>query len=87
MSSKKARSRKRPLGRAQFIVQDEDQTLEVRLDRQGFRRLLLTLETLAQDGGKQDFERSGRQSSSRNGSASKEFSPTKITFHLDEAAT
>jgi len=87
MSPKKTRSRKGALGRAQIIMQENDKAVEIRLDRKGFRRLLLTLETLAEEGGKQDFERSGRQNSDQNGSGSKEFSPAKLTFRLDEAPT
>ena len=85
MSSRRPRSKEGALGRAQFIVRADDEALEVRLDRLGFRRLLRTLETLAKDGGKQEFRQSGKQRRGRNGSASTDFSPIKLTFHIDEA--
>jgi hypothetical protein len=85
MSSRKARSKESALGRAQFILRAEDEALEVRLDRLGFRRLLRTLEILAKDGGKQEFRQSGRQRRGRNGGAFEDFSPTKLTFHIEES--
>lgn len=51
---------KAPLGRVWFEIQGDDQALAVHVDRQGFRRLLQTLEQLAETSQLQTFERSGR---------------------------
>ncbi len=83
MTSKKATPKKGALGQAQFLLNDG--TLEVHLDRHGFRRLLQTLELLAEHGEKQDFEKSGRQSKGRSGTASQGPALTKLTFHISDA--
>ena len=52
--------RKAPKGKARFEIADDGKALHLRLDRQGFRRLLETLERLAATGERQTFEKSGR---------------------------
>lgn len=76
----------RKVGRAQFDMKSDEQTLTVQLDRQGFRRLLQTLEKLAESGQPQDFGRSGRKRrrKARSGDAAKEVSIDKLRFFLDE---
>ena len=56
-----ARSRQEPAGRANFEIELDQRTLAIHLDRAGFRRLLQTLERLAETGETQAFERSGRR--------------------------
>lgn len=81
-------SKKDALGRAEFIVSADEETLDVVLDRQGFRRLVQTLEQLAERGERQDFGISGRQGKGRNGAASrKSLVLTKLTFHIDDKPT
>ena len=84
MSSKRTGSMGEARGRVQFIIKAEDEALEIRLDRPGFQRLLRTLETLAQVGGEQNFEQSGRKYQSRDVAASGQITLTKITFHIDQ---
>lgn len=84
MTPRRTASRKSTLGRAEFVIRAEEETLDVVLDRQGFRRLVQTLERLAEQGEKQEFEKSGRQGKDRNGTASKNLSLTKLLFHIED---
>ena len=84
MTSRETASGKEARGRVRFEMQANEQALAVHLDRQGFRRLLQTLEQLAQTGGQQIFERSGRQRRGRNGKAPKTPPLTKLVFEIDE---
>lgn len=86
MAANRTTSNKRPLGRAQFVVQADHETLAVHLDRQGFRRLLQTLEQLAETGDRQDFEQSGRQQQGLGDAAPQDVSVGKLTFHIDDAS-
>ncbi len=56
-----ARSRQESAGRASFEIEVDQRALTINLDRAGFRRLLQTLERLAETGETQAFERSGRR--------------------------
>ncbi len=67
-----------PRGKARFEMAREGETLSVHLDRKGFRRLLDTLERLAETGEPQTFEKSGRAGSGE-GRAPLE----KLVFHIE----
>lgn len=80
----KPETKKPPRGRVQFEMQESGRSLAVHLDRAGFRRLLETLERLAETGEEQDFEKSGRaRPGSRNGAADKRSSVARLVFHID----
>lgn len=83
MAARKSSLKKADPGRAEFLVQ-EDGVLAIHLDRLGFRRLLKTLERLAENGEFQEFESSGPQTKSRNGRTRQRRSVTSLAFHLDE---
>ncbi len=85
MASNRTAPRKGARGRAQFVIQAESETLEVHLDRQGFRRLLETLEQLAQTGDQQTFKKSGRQRKGQACVSSKGTSFEKLLFCFDDA--
>lgn len=57
-------------------------TLSVQLDRAGFRRLIQTLEQLAETGEPQTFEKSGR-GPARSGTGEKTTHPQKLVFRID----
>ncbi|MDH3661019.1 MAG: hypothetical protein OEU92_13510 [Alphaproteobacteria bacterium] len=67
--------RRAPKGKARFEVADDGKAIAVHLDRQGFRRLLETLERLAATGERQAFEKSGRGG---HGGMME-----KLVFHID----
>ena len=77
---------KAAMGRAQFVLENEDETLVVRLDRQGFRRLLQTLERLAASGEPQDFGKSGRPLRKHKAVSRKDVSIKKLAFILDQGS-
>ncbi|MEZ5932928.1 MAG: hypothetical protein R3F54_13420 [Alphaproteobacteria bacterium] len=84
MTDDVSETRKIPRGRVQFDMQDNGRALDVRLDRAGFRRLLETLERLAETGERQAFEKSGRaRPGSRNGAANRESAVVSLIFHID----
>ncbi len=71
-------------GRVQFEIQESGKTLAVHLDRPGFRRLLETLERLAETGKSQRLEKSGRsRPGGKNGGAEKEEAVKELMFHID----
>jgi hypothetical protein len=84
MTPKGSSSRKIALGRAEFVVRPEDETLAVELDRKGFRRLLLTLEELAKSGHRQEFERSGRQHAAPKGNGTPRPAIVRLRFSIDD---
>ena len=84
MASDRTAPHKGANGRAQFVTQGEKKTLEVHLDRQGFRRLLETLEQLAQTGDKQTFKKSGRKRKSQACAVSDGLSFDKLIFCFDD---
>lgn len=77
-------SRNEARGRVDFELQTDEDALTVHLDRQGFRRLLQTLEQLAETGGQQVFERSGHRRGRRNSKAAGSTPPTKLVFQVNE---
>ena len=73
-------------GRARFELGRGGKTINVQLDRQGFRRLVETLEKLAATGERQTFEKSGRRRQSGKGQTSDKGSLLdKLVFHIDDA--
>ena len=70
--------RNTPKGKARFEIEGSGKALAVHLDRQGFRRLLETLERLAATGERQTFERSGRGRPGASNNAMR-----KLVFHID----
>jgi|GEM_PF-4978772 len=77
--------KKIPRGRAQFEIQGDGKTLAVHVDRKGFRRLVETLERLAETGRQQRFERSGRArpgAGDRSGDDGK--AVTGLVFHIED---
>lgn len=86
MASRSAAAQKTGKGQAAFVVHAENETLQVHLDRQGFRRLLETLEQLAQSGDDQAFEKSGRQQKKKKNRQEPEgVAITKLLFSISEA--
>ena len=83
MTSDKTTAGQPPLGRAAFTLED-DQTLNVVLDRQGFYRLLRTLETLAAEGERQTFQKSGRQNRKKNGAMTKGSTLKSVIFQIED---
>ncbi|MEM7045084.1 MAG: hypothetical protein AAF543_19925 [Pseudomonadota bacterium] len=72
-------------GKARFELGRGGKTLSVHVDRQGFRRLVQTLERLAETGERQTFEKSGRRPSGvGNRSEHGEKAPDKLVFHIDD---
>ena len=73
-------------GKARFELGRGGKTLAVHVDRQGFRRLVETLERLAETGERQMFEKSGRRSSGAKTSRSVDgnAAPDKLVFHIDD---
>lgn len=82
--SKKAVPSAKAKGRAQFLVHSKMETVEVQLDRQGFRRLLQSLEQLAETGERQVFDRSGRRRRDNGSMASDDFSVKQLTFSIEQ---
>lgn len=85
MASRRTAAQKVGKGQAEFLLQAENETLQVHLDRQGFRRLLETLEQLAQSGDAQIFQKSGRQQKKRNRQKPEGGAITKLLFSISEA--
>jgi hypothetical protein len=80
----KPETRKPARGRVQFELQGNGKTVAVHLDRSGFRRLLETLEQLAETGERQSFAKSGRaRPGGNNGSVTKGDGLAKLVFHID----
>lgn len=73
--------KKGPRGKVRLEVEGGGKTLSVQLDRPGFRRLIQTLEQLAETGEPQTFERSGR-GSAKSGSGQPNVHPSKLVFHI-----
>lgn len=71
-----------PKGKARFETDGDGKGLIVQVDRQGFRRLLQTLERLAATGESQTFEKSGR--SRRRAGGDKGSVLDQIVFHIDD---
>lgn len=85
MGATRTVSRKPLPGRVSFEASPEGESVAVYVDRPGFRRLLRTLERLAEGGEKQRFERSGRRRrKGRNGSGGAGQPIAALVFHLDE---
>lgn len=90
MMASRAWQKKTPRGKARFEIEGDGKALSVHLDRPGFRRLLETLERLAETGEAQGFEKSGR-APARSGKATKSGPADgmdgsdlhKLVFHLD----
>ena len=77
--------RKTPRGNARFEIEDDGKTLSVHVDRQGFRRLLETLERLAETGEVQTFEKSGRgHTRSVRGTGEQGHDLQKLMFRIDD---
>jgi hypothetical protein len=80
------RNNRTPRGRVSFDVQRNGKEVTVHLDRQGFRRLLETLEKLAETGERQTFDKSGRnrrKSVSAESSNEDRTEISKLIFHID----
>lgn len=79
------RKKRPPRGKARLELMQGGLALAVQLDRPGFRRLLQTLERLAETGEEQTFQKSGR-----NRSRSKQDAGTtgddlqKLIFRIDD---
>ncbi len=73
-------------GRARLLWQSGEESLEIHLDRQGFRRLLHILEQLAETGDRQIFEKSGRQNSRKNKGNSAGLPINQVAFSIDAEA-
>jgi hypothetical protein len=83
-AAEKPATRKPARGRVQFETRADGKTLAVHLDRAGFRRLLETLERLAETGVPQRLEKSGRvRPGAKNGAAGKERAIAELMFHID----
>ncbi|MEL6962167.1 MAG: hypothetical protein AAFO01_05380 [Pseudomonadota bacterium] len=83
-SAVKSETRKSERGRVQFDSQDNGKTVTVHLDRLGFRRLLETLQRLAETGEHQSFDKSGRaRAATKNGAAERGATVSKLVFHIE----
>lgn len=76
----KSETKRIPRGRVQFEIGDDGSTLAVHVDRKGFRRLVETLERLAESGREQRFEKSGRSRGSGGGAKA----VTGLVFHIED---
>lgn len=74
--------KKLPRGRVQFQIEGDGASLAVHLDRKGFRRLLDTLERLAETEEIQTFDKSGRRMTG-NGADQAENDITRLIFHIE----
>ncbi len=79
----KAQASRSSKGRAQLSLQVDRATLEVQLDRDGFRRLLQTLQQLAETGDPQLFERSGRRRMTKGAADSDVVAVKTLIFSID----
>jgi len=78
-------TKRMPLGKVRFDRQEDGRTLAVHVDRKGFRRLLQTLERLAETGGEQRFKKSGRARTGTSGNVEQVFGDiTELVFHLED---
>ncbi|MEM8948075.1 MAG: hypothetical protein AAGA21_20580 [Pseudomonadota bacterium] len=68
-------------GKARLEIEGDGKTLSVQLDRVGFRRLIQTLEQLAETGEPQTFEKSGR-GPARSGRSDKITHPQRLVFRI-----
>ena len=70
-------------GKARLEIDADGKGLAVHVDRQGFRRLLQTLERLAATGEPQTFEKSGRgRRRANSGTGEQAELMEKIVFHI-----
>ena len=77
--------KKAPRGEARFEAESNGTSITVHLDRQGFRRLLETLERLAETGEAQTFEKSGRgRGKSVRGAGEQGLDLQKLMFRIDD---
>ena len=84
MTKAAAGQKKIPRGEVDFGLQGDKETVAIQLDRQGFRRLLETLERLAATGNSQTFEWSGKsRRDPKPGSSEKEGKITRLVFHIE----
>ena len=73
-----------PRGTVRFSLQDDGKTLDVHVDRKGFRRLLQTLERLAETGVEQRFDKSGRgRPKAVDGSEATNAAVSELVFHIE----
>lgn len=85
MATAKETDKKAPRGKARLEIEGGGKTLSVQLDRAGFRRLLQTLQQLAETGEAQTFEKSGRgPAKSGDGSGQETIHPQELIFHIDD---
>lgn len=85
MVTASGQDKKTPRGKARFELESNGKSLAVHLDRQGFRRLLETLERLAETGEAQTFEKSGRgHAKSASGTDEQRFDLQKLMFRIDD---
>lgn len=77
----KSETKRIPRGRVQFEIEGDGRTLAVHVDRKGFRRLVETLERLAETGREQRFEKSGRSRGSGSGDSAA--GVTGLVFHIE----
>lgn len=83
-AAEKHATRKSARGRVRFETKADGATLAVHLDRLGFRRLLETLQCLAETGEPQRLEKSGRlRPGVKNGAARQDEAVTELIFHID----
>ena len=75
----KSETGKAERGKVRFELEKGGETVSVHLDKHGFRRLLETLQRLAETGENQTFDKSGRvRSGNKNGAA-----VSKMVFHIE----
>ena len=85
MATVKEIEKKAPRGKARLELESDGKTLSVQLDRAGFRRLIQTLEQLAETGEPQTFEKSGRgPGRSGSGADQQDNHPKKLVFRIND---
>ncbi len=85
MATSKEVAKKLPRGKARLELENDGKTLSVQLDRAGFRRLIQTLEQLAETGEPQTFEKSGRgPAGSGNLAGQPNAQPQKLVFRIGD---
>lgn len=73
-------------GKARLELAKGGKTISVHVDRQGFRRLLETLEKLAATGERQTFEKSGRhRRNTKDRTTEGGNLLDKLVFHIDDS--
>ncbi len=83
MATAKELEKSAPRGKARLEMEGDGKTLSVQLDRAGFRRLIQTLERLAETGEAQSFEKSGRgPGKSGNGAGKHNTHPRELIFRI-----